>query len=273
MNAYHDVQVVIPSSGRPDRQITLQQLPGWLRPQVVVAVPDDELESYRRALPGHQILGVPCRGIAKTRHYLMDWCPTRFILMIDDDMTFAWRPSMEAAKLTSLQPGASRLSELFLYWRRLGEQYAHVGLSARQGNNHCDHEILTCCRMFNTYLYDLEVVRPLPVEAGRLPVMEDFDLTLQLLRLGYPNAVIYRWCWNQYQSNAPGGCSQYRTAEVQREAAEQLAALHPGLVRVVKKESKNWNGMHQRMDVVVSWKKAFRSSGVLNATVPNPGTE
>lgn len=140
-------------------------------------------------------------------------------------------------------------------------QYAHVGLSARQGNNHESQPVAECRRMFNAYIYDLERVRAAGVTPGRLPVMEDFDLTLQLLRKGLPNAVIYRWCWNQPGSNAPGGCSQYRTAEMQASAAARLAELHPGLVRVVDKETANWQGMHKRKDVTIYWKKAYEQAG------------
>jgi hypothetical protein len=256
-----DVTVVIPSSGRADRQITLRQFPEWLRRKVVLAVPSLERLDYEGAWPGQEVLPLPCKGIAETRRRLMEWCPTRFLLMIDDDMTFAYRPDMAKASLKSLPPGDRGVTNLFVYWRSLMRSYVHVGLSARQGNNHVHEPYKECCRMFNTYMYDLPVVRHLGVRYGRLPVMEDFDLTLQLLRLGYPNAVIYRWCWNQPGSNAPGGCSQYRTCEMQADAAARLAELHPGFVRVVQKESANWDGMNRRMDVTVYWKKAYESSG------------
>jgi len=114
--------------------------------------------------------------------------------------------------------------------------------------------------MFNAYMYDVAQLRSLGVIMGRLRVMEDFDLTIQLLRMGKPNAVIYQYCWNQSGSNADGGCSQYRTLEMQAQAAHQLAKLHSGFVKVTEKQSKNWKGMVTRTDVIVYWKKAYESS-------------
>lgn len=259
---FNDVTIMIPSSGRAQRQITLAQLPPIISPRVKLAIPQRELADYAVHHPTSLLHAVPDKfvGISGTRRFLMDTCPTRYLLMIDDDMTFAFRPNMQQAALKSLPPQSHGIVNLLMYWRGLMREYAHVGLSARQGNNRVEESVKECCRMFNTYMYDLERVRGLGVEVGRLPVMEDFDLTLQLLRKGCPNAVIYRWCWNQSGSNAPGGCSQYRTTAMQAEAASKLAELHPGFVKIVQKESKNWQGMHQRMDVTIYWKKAYESS-------------
>lgn len=258
---FEGVQIVIPSSGRPNKQTTWQQLPQWAKDKTLVAVPARETAAYAKAFPG-KLLAVPdeCRGISATRKHLMDWCRLPYLLMIDDDMTFAYRPDMDKPQLRSLPPEDLEIGRMLGKWRTLMKRYAHAGLSARQGNNRISTELQECCRMYNTYMYDLDAVRRAGVQVGRLPVMEDFDLTLQLLRAGLPNAVMYRWCWNQGGSNAPGGCSQYRTGEMQAEAAAKLAELHPGFVRVVEKRSTNWQGMNTRKDVTVYWKKAYESA-------------
>jgi hypothetical protein len=94
--------------------------------------------------------------------------------------------------------------------------------------------------------------------------MEDFDLTLQLLRLGKPNRVFFEYCWNQRDSGATGGCSKYRTPEMQSDAAHRLAEMHQGFVKLVTKKSKDtstsWKGMKERVDVIVSWRKALESA-------------
>jgi hypothetical protein len=94
----------------------------------------------------------------------------------------------------------------------------------------------------------------------RLKVMEDFDFTLTLLENGGRNAVTLDYVWNQTGSNQPGGCSDYRTAEVQAKAAKELAKLHPGVVKVVEKEvigKTSWGGMKTRTDVRIQWRKAY----------------
>ena len=257
---FEDVSFVIPSSGRATKQVTINQLPEEIKSCTWLAVPRHEVDTYLKA--GYVVIGVPdnIKGISPTRRYLMETCSTRYLMMLDDDMTFAYRPDMSSPKLVSLDRNDVRLVDMFNYWRGLMKSFAHVGLSARQGNNRVNEPFKRCCRMFNAYMYDLPRIRNARVEVGRTPVMEDFDLTLQLLRKGLPNAVIYKWCWNQSGSNAAGGCSQYRTNEMQEEAAARLAELHPGFVRLVRKQSKNWSGMETRTDVVVSWSKAYASS-------------
>ncbi len=258
-----ELTIVIPSMSRSHKQTTVKQLPKQLLGKTSIAVPCLQVAQYQKCNPMISITGVPdaIKGISHTRKYLMEQCKTRYLMMLDDDMKFAYRTDMKSPTLTSLLPESNGVMNMILYWYQLMSQYAHVGLSARQGNNRVEESVKECTRMFNAYTYDLKRVWDAKVIIGRLPVMEDFDLTLQLLRKGIPNAVIYRWCWNQSDgSNAPGGCSSYRTASMQQQAAEQLSKLHPGFVRVVEKESTNWDGMNKRMDATIYWKKAYESS-------------
>jgi hypothetical protein len=117
----------------------------------------------------------------------------------------------------------------------------------------------------NMYAYDTQILRELKIELGRLPVMEDFDLTLQLLRRGRLNRVSHRYCWNQRGSGNVGGCSDYRTAEMQATAARRLAELHAPFVMLKAKKSKDtsesWKGMKERTDVNIQWREAYESSG------------
>lgn len=89
--------------------------------------------------------------------------------------------------------------------------------------------------------------------------MEDFDLTLALLRHGYPNRVSF--CYSQGQrsgSQSPRGCSSYRDKVFMETSAEELVKHHPKFVRAVKRKTKSaWWG-DERTDVVVSWKKAYK---------------
>jgi hypothetical protein len=85
-------------------------------------------------------------------------------------------------------------------------------------------------------------------------------MTLQLLRAGYPNAVITEFVHNQAGSNTEGGCSAYRDAKMMESSARKLAKLHPGFVKVVTKETKTSWGGGERVDVQIAWKKALASA-------------
>jgi hypothetical protein len=96
------------------------------------------------------------------------------------------------------------------------------------------------------------------IEIGRVKVMEDFDVNLQLLKKGRPSKISYYYAQGQGSSNAAGGCSEWRTMEVQSQGAERLKALHPDVVEVVEKETKTAWGGATRKDVKVQWKKAYK---------------
>ena len=106
--------------------------------------------------------------------------------------------------------------------------------------------------------YDAELVRGHKLKYHRVQFMEDFDMTLQLLRLGYSNLLVNWIVQNQSGSNLQGGCSQYRNVQTQELAAHMLKEHHTDFVRVVIKQTQvAWTGMKQRTDVVISWKKAY----------------
>jgi len=277
------MMIVIPSTKRTYKQITLAHLRRYkMADRACLVVPHDE---HKRYVHEHgekvRIEATPPEivGISKTREWIMtvlpDMIEARYVFMLDD----CYRPDIADPKLKMIET-AEKMKEMLdtiENWMRV-DGFEHVGLSARQGNNrpfydaqkvYGLHKYRDATRMMNAYAYDTrfirDMVRAKKIVLGRLPVMEDFDLTLQLLRLGYPNRVSFEFCWNQRSSGAEGGCSSYRTYEMQADAANRLADFHPGFVKRVTKESKatseSWKGMKQRIDVNVFWRKAFDTSG------------
>lgn len=255
------MKIYIPSMGRPYNQVTLKNIPKKWRKTTCLVVPQKEYEEYSSVAEEYNV-SIVCppkniKGIAKTRQYILDVCNERTCLMLDDDMDFCYREDMGSPKLTTID-NDNDMNKMLSIIERLLKKHPMVGISARQGNNHIDEEVRIASRMMNAYAFDVPVLRKLGIKFGRLEVMEDFDVTLQLLERGIANAVIYKYCWNQRRSGAKGGCSSYRTAEMQESAAKKLKTLHPDFVEVVEKNSKSaWNGMEVRTDVKIQWRKAY----------------
>lgn len=286
---------VIPSAGRARRMVTLRSLKiAGVLDRTILVVPKAQVQSYENNVQGvfDKVtiigLGEEHAGIAKTREWILTQMPMRghrYVAMFDDDMDFCWRPDCENSPALETIKDQHRMVELLdtmTSWLALG--FVHVGLTARQGNNNQfknDAGVTgwwryrDATRMMNAYAYDVKALAALIergiVTLGRVPVMEDFDLTLQLLRAGYANRVSYEYCWNQRLSGAEGGCSTYRTGEMQAAAATTLAELHPGFVKVVEKNSASQKGaMAQRIDVNVQWRKAYDSAPIKHKNGP-PG--
>lgn len=266
--------IVVPSAGRATKQVTLRSLrTAGVIGRTVVAAPAKQRLSYQNLQPPCEVVYVPddFAGIARTREWILTQLApqraARRVLMLDDDMDFCFKPDWAQAKLETIKDKQRMLIllETLDQWLRMG--FVHVGIAARQGSNTPQNLVRwrDATRMMNAYAYDVDrllgLVREGYVQLGRVPVMEDFDLTLQLLRLGYPNRVTFEYVWNQRGSGSEGGCSTYRTPEVQAQAATELARLHPAFVKTKEKEAKSvWKGMGTRLDVVVQWLKAFESA-------------
>jgi hypothetical protein len=203
------------------------------------------------------VLRCPHNGIGPTRQWIIDNAKSDKIVMLDDDLVFAKRREDEPTKFR--EASLADVSLLFDSISSYLDQFAHVGVSTREGGNRDTSDTVLNTRLLRILAYRTDVLRKQAIRFDRLEFMEDFDVTLQLLRAGYPNIRINWIVHNQRSSNAPGGCSTYRTLEKQAQAARGLAKLHSEFVdTVVKKTKTAWNGQ-ERTDVRIQWKSAFDS--------------
>lgn len=200
------------------------------------------------------VLPYTCRGIGDVRQWAVDKFTPK-IVMLDDDLRFFRRREDEPTKFK--ETSSEELVDLFEIIENTLEDYALVGVSSREGANYCTDDWIYNSRLLRILAYRSDILIKENIRFDRVPVMEDFDVALQLLRKGYANVCANWIVHNQGSSNADGGCSAYRSMEVQDEAAQKLAELHPEYVTLVKKQTKvAWNGQ-ERTDVRISWKSAY----------------
>lgn len=240
------------------------------RRRTAYVVPGEEVTLYRQSLdqcgfPDVGVIACPASGIAATRLAIGETAREmghdKFV-MLDDDIRFLVRKSEDAWNLRQAEP--PEVDEMFDHvetW--LDRGYAHVGISAREGNNvegvggrDLRNE---CTRTIRFLAYRTEDF--LGVEHGRVDVMEDFDVNLQLLEQGKPNVSLFWWAQGQKMTNAPGGCSTYRSHEVHERSAQRLAELHPGYVKLRQKQNKtDADGFGTRTEVTIYWKRCYEEN-------------
>lgn len=263
------MEIYIPTRGRVFQE-TFISLPQELRDRVIFVVPHGALD----------IAGGPPRtlntppeidGIGPTRQWIIDNATDKKIVMLDDDLVFATRRTDEPTKFREALP--AELHTLIDSIDCHLDSFAHVGVSTREGGNRDVSEHAFNTRLLRVLAYRTDVLHRESIRFDRLELMEDFDVTLQLLRRGYANLKINWIVHNQRSSNAPGGCSTYRTLEKQSLAARGLRALHPEVVSVVTKTTKTaWNGA-TRDDVIIQWKRAYCADTAGTLAVLDPGTQ
>jgi hypothetical protein len=227
---FSDVTIYIPTKGRAGKQVTLDFLGDELRGACTLLVEDDEFDDYRLSVDNVNIVAMPpeVKGIPGTLK--LEKCDS---YMMED------------------------LFEELVNWMSL-DDVPVVGVSVRQGNNHNSNIYQEHTRQMGFHGIDVQRFKTLGLRFDGQDLMEDFYMTLSLLTKGIANRVMYQYCWNQAGSGAAGGCSSYRTWEIQKRCAEELAASFPDFVTVVEKTTKTtWKEFPTRFDVRVQWKKAY----------------
>jgi len=264
------MQVYIPSRGRSELvwTKTVRELsPVLTKPgQLIVMVRPDEFEEYITARPDHMeyvsVYHSEHENMAETRlncGLSAERAGESKFVMVDDDVGFLVRKSSSAwplrgAALEDLQTMLDMVEDQLDY-------HAHVGVSTREGNNRAGvgHWLNLVQRNTRTNRFLAYRTREfLSVKHDRVQVMEDFDVNLQLLRAGHSNVNLCYWAQGQSQTQAPGGCSAYRTHEVHEESARRLAELHAPYVRLRQKKNKtDADGFGTRTEVTIQWKRAY----------------
>jgi hypothetical protein len=234
--------------------------PDYVKEHATLVCPESELSEHLSL--GRTAIATPdsVKGIAATRQWIVENCETEQLMMCDDDQGFGCRRDGES-KTRKLEDNEYQV--MFDDVVKHLKTYNAVGIpSSTISVMNYPKVVLSPGRMFNMYAFNKSALLDNDIRFDVMPVMEDFHVTLSLLKLGMPNAILLNWHWTSGGSNAKGGCSTYRTREVQREGALKLAELHSPFVRVVEKESKSWGGeLSTRTDVRVAWKKALESAG------------
>ena len=255
-----DIIIVINSSNRIDKLRTFNKFPkdviDW-----VVAIPKDQEEQYLEVVPKGRLLLIPeniQQFLPSQRQYCTEYYldKYKYIFFMDDDLTFFKRNK----KLRLKKASTKDVLKMFKLVRKTLNDYSMVGISTRLGNNCVEEDTADTARVTRCYAFNLDTFKKVGAVFNPFEpfVAEDFHINLCFLNKGYNNRVIFKYAQEDIGSNAKGGCSLYRTPDVQKKTAYWMASNHPE-VSVKVKKSANWNGFEgTRVDMVVHWKKAYK---------------
>jgi hypothetical protein len=251
------MQILIMSSNRVARQITWNGLPAAIQARTTILTPFGQEAAYRAAgYPNVRSTPDGCFGLPKRRQWVLEQAVGK-VVMLDDDLAFSVRRTDDPTKFRH-PPTEEEFSALFVELENALDSYVHAGVAIRQGANRRSDPSYEVGRMIRVLAYDAPRARAVARFDRVDCCVEDLDYGLQLLRAGLPNLIINHAVQDQVGgTNAPGGYADYRTVERHCRAVEQLAALHPGLVRVETKSSKaSWGGA-DRLDSTIAWQEAY----------------
>lgn len=275
----NDLHICIPTSNRSLAIGTHKSIPESWKPFTSFYIPRQQVVQYTRVLKGWHVVPVPkeLRYIACQRQWIMENRPARFVLFLDDDLSFSWRDE----KLKLHKCDADDMERMLAEIRKHLKQVPVVSISPRFGNNYCEKDFDYNCRAHTAWAIDGQLYDKLELcfnPLGNKPfVMEDFHIALRFLECGYKNVRLFNFAFNPLlESNAAGGCSSWRTFEVHDDVTKWMEKNHPAFTRVFKTSKTGWEGFpvnkdgeRERWDANIQWKKAYRpkvdsSKGVMS---------
>ena len=272
------IPIYIPTLGRLEKQTTWNQLPTDLQLHTsLVCQPEEKSRHIEQA---RNVLVCKEKGIANVRQWLCDYrglqAGEKKIIMTDDDQYFYRRVRITEPALRKCEE--KDMFDMFDMIEKLLDDYPLVGVSSRQGNDaylgirvgaRKNYErqpgLAFNKRTCNMYGVRTDILHQHGIRFNEVQLMEDMNVTLSLIKLGYDVPLITEFAYNQESSGVKGGCSGYRNFETQKQAAIKLAELHKPFVAVIKKKSKdksdlNWKSVgKERFDVRVDWTGAVAS--------------
>lgn len=258
------MKIYLTTLGRVRNQKTLMNLPADIRRQVVLVVQDHEYlehwQEWRTEVSEVRALPQWVSRLGPTRKTIYEWKEDEKIVLLDDDLDFYIREDPNDWHLTT--PRYQDMHDMFDLVDCSLDEYMHVSLSGREGNNRIEEYSVENVRYMRFLAYRTD--HPRHVQHGRIDGMSDFDVNLQLLKSGYPSLVFYRFAQGQPGTQTPGGCSIDRTMIRHEREVDFMCIEHAPYVTKVQKKNVSGGEFGTRPEVKVAWKQAFQS-GVLDS--------
>lgn len=226
------LHVAVPSMGRAGKMKTSTVLPS-----ATVYVPEREVEQYRSAHAGVAIVGVPdeVKGITATRNWILDRCPARWLVFVDDDVADqGW------FHLRHRKGRRRNLDERG--WMREWSRLASIAedLKLRIFGVGTDGALRSVYpwRPFIFHTYVTASCMGMQVGAGlrfdeSFKVKEDYELCLRAIKEDGGVLGARYLFWRNLHWKNKGGCAAYRTQEVEELAIQKLMKMYPGMIRSV----------------------------------------
>ena len=234
-----DVLVAIPSKGRAGKVRTTKIIPS-----ATVYVPELEADAYRQTGTAN-VVEVPdeIRGITATRNWILANAGTERVVMIDDDVrTQGTTRLFERHAVHVPLDEATWLGE----FRKLFELTEQLGY--RIWGVRTDSATRACYPYFPFRFRSYVTASCMGiVNDGRVtfdetfPVKEDYELCARCIVEDGGVLFAQYLYWQSTHWHDAGGCKDYRTEAMERDAIKRLCRSYPGLVRAVERATSNWS--------------------------------
>lgn len=276
-------RIYIPTYRRTDKQLTYDNFPDHWRDKIYLVVAQDE---YDILSENYQCLVCPVQGkpkegqdptkfgLSPTREWIAKHAGSIKYAVLDDDIEsflYTPRPSEKSEYPSSnCSIGMRKIREGFegefdkmmQQMSDLLDEYVTCSLEVTW----CppmEKDLNICWRQTTNHFYNGAILPVDDIDFTSLRCAQDYYILLQLLTMGYKNAVNLRYRVNVAATQTKGGCGEYRSLEVHNEAMRMLQEKFPDFVTLKEKVTKSgeWAGL-TKVGANIQWKKAWESSQI-----------
>jgi len=221
--------IAVPSKGRAGSTTTNNLLPNIS----TFFVPESEYHQYKGVVKN--IITVPkeVQGITATRNWILQNTDNRWVVFLDDDVKTAGYNKLEERKTKKIEiKDEGFWAEEFLKYFDLTEQMGYKIWGTRTESSprgtYPYKPILTksyvtasCMGIVNDgkYMFD-----------ESFKVKEDYEICLRHIKNEGGILAIRYLHWENEHWKTDGGCKDYRTIEMERDAIKKLIKLYPNMI-------------------------------------------
>jgi hypothetical protein len=253
------MKIVVMTRGRVGSQETLKWIPDKWRPRVSLFCPAEETAAHLRAFPW-----LTCHvenkrlNYSEKFQYIIDGKTGTDpkVVIMDDDLYFSKYEEVDGVRKLCVIKDRNETEAMWDLMEKMLEKIPLVGVHPRMMAQNAKPPFEWNSKIVCIQGVNRDLIKPVP-KVDNHPILADVELALTLLQRGLPNARITTHFVDWLPSQAPGGCD-YRTAQMQLEACEDIANRFAPFAELVVKQPKTakWLG-DSRADLKVRWKDMY----------------
>lgn len=219
------MKICVPSSHRSDTSTTQ-----YVLKNCIFFVPEDQVKNYDI---NREVIGVPFKGITKTRNFILDYFKGEDVLFIDDDVRecgmFQKGMRINLRDITNSDILESEFERVFDICRGLdfkiwgaesgGSKFANHPLNPFSFRGVINGSLMGIVND-GEYRFDEE-----------FEVKEDYEIMLRHYMDKGGVLKCRHFYWRNYHWNNEGGCVDYRTDKLEEKCIGMLEQKYPGMIK------------------------------------------
>jgi hypothetical protein len=228
--------IAIPSKGRAGKTTSDKILPGI----GTFFVPSSELHQYEGIVRNVRAVPKEVQGITATRNWILKNSKEKWIVFVDDDVKSAGYVEMcernsKKKELRGDDFWVEEFTKCFDLCAQLNYRIWGIRTEGSPKGNYPYKPILfqayvtaSCMGIINDgeYMFD-----------ESFKVKEDYEICLRHIRDKGGILAIRYLHWQNDHWGKEGGCKDYRTIDIERDAIKRLIKMYPGMVSKAKRKA------------------------------------